>query len=118
MKFVPYSWLIVFEVDRDRQQLSVDPRQHAMLVRAPLGELRQVVEDVARVGVEDVRPVLVHEDAGLVVVIVGVAADVRAAVADQHLLARVGGQPLGDRRAGEAGADDQVIEHGGPPGIG
>ena len=68
------------EVDRDRQQLPVDARQHAVLVRPPLGELREVVEDVARVGVEDVRPVLVDQDARFVVVVVGVAADVRPLV--------------------------------------
>ena len=82
-----------------------------MLIRPPLGEPRQVVEDVARVGVKDVRPVLVDQDAGLVVVVVGVAADVRALVADQDVLAGMRGQPLGDRRAGKAGADDQVVEH-------
>ena len=48
---------------------------------------------------------------GLVVVIVGVAADVRPLVADQHLLAGVRGETLRDGRAGEAGADYQVIEH-------
>ena len=63
-------------------------RQHAVLVRAPLGEARQVGRDLVRVGVEDVRPVAVDEDAVLVVVVEGVAADMRAAVDQQHALAR------------------------------
>ena len=100
------------EIDRNRQQLSVDAGKHPMLIRTPGGELRQVVVDVARIRVEDVRPVLVYEQARFVVVIVGVAADVRPAIADEHLLARVGGEPLGNRCAGEPCADNQVIEHG------
>ena len=75
------------EVDRHRQLLAVDAGQHPVLVGPPLGELRQVLEDVGRVGVEDVRPVGVDQDAGVVVAVVGVAADVRALVDDEHALA-------------------------------
>ena len=85
--------------------------QHPVLVGAPLGEPRQVLEDLARVGVEDVRPVLVDEDAVLVVVVVGVAADVRPLVDDQDLLAGACRQPLREHAAGEAGADDEIVEH-------
>ena len=118
VKLVPYSWLTVSRLIGIGSSWPSTQAQHAMLVRPPLGEPRQVLEDVARVGVEDVRPVLVDEDAGVVVVVVGVAADVRALVADQHLLAGVGGEPLGEVAAGEAGADDQIIEHGASSGIG
>ena len=48
----------------------------------------------------------------VVVVVVGVAADVRALVDDEHALAELGGQPLGEDDAGEAGADDEGVEHG------
>ena len=41
--------------------------------------------------------------------VVGVAADVRAPVDQQHPLAELRGQPLGQHRAGEARADDQVV---------
>jgi hypothetical protein len=99
------------EIDGNRHQLPVDTGEHSMLIRAPGGELRQVFVDVARIRVEDVRPVLVHEQACFVVMIVGVAADVRPAIADEDLLARVGGEPLGNRCAGEPCADDKVIEH-------
>jgi hypothetical protein len=44
-------------------------------------------------------------------VIVGVAADVGALVDDQHALAGLAGQPLGQDAAREAGPDDEIIEH-------
>ena len=73
-----------------------------MLIRPPLGEPRQVIEDLARVGVKDVRAVLVDEDAVLVVVVVGVAAD-WALVANQHLLAGIRRKALRDGGPGKAG---------------
>ncbi len=85
--------------------------QHAVLVGAPLGELGQVVEDALRVGVEDVRAVRVDQDAVVVVVVVGIAADVGAPVDEQDLLAGLRGQALGQHAAGEAGPDDQIVEH-------
>jgi hypothetical protein len=60
--------------------------------------------------VEDVRPVRVDEDALVVVAVVGVAADVRPFLDHQHALPEPARQPLGQHAAGEAGADDQVIE--------
>jgi hypothetical protein len=84
--------------------------EDALLVRAPLGELRQVVEDVGRVGVEDVRAVRMNQHARVVVPVVGVAADVRPLVHQQHALAQDGSQPLGQHAAGEPGADDEVVE--------
>ena len=49
------------------------------------------------------------EDAVLVGLVIGVAADVRPAVDQQHPRAMLAGQPLGEHRAGKAGADDQII---------
>jgi hypothetical protein len=46
----------------------------------------QVLEDLGTVGVEDVRPVLVHQDAVVVVVVVGVAADVIATIDEEDAL--------------------------------
>ena len=60
---------------------------------------------------EDVRPVLVHEHAGLIVVVVGVAPDMHPLVHDQHALAG----PLASRSASTDPAnpatDHEVIEH-------
>ena len=80
-----------------------------MLVRPPLGELRQVIDDLLAVGVEDVRPVFVVEDAGLVGLVIGIAADVRPAVDQQDARAVLARQPLGKDGAGKTGPDDQII---------
>ena len=80
-----------------------------MLVRPPLGELRQIVDDLLAVGVEDVRPVLVIQDAGLVRLVIGIAADMRPPVDQQHPRAVLAGQALGKNRAGKAGPDDEII---------
>ena len=74
------------EVDRDRHEHAVDLRQHAVLVGAPLGEAREIGRDLVRVGVEDVGPVAVDEDAVGIVLVEGVAAHMRAAVDQQHPL--------------------------------
>ena len=96
-------------VDRDRHQLPAHQGPHAMLVRPPLGELRQIVHDLLAVGVEDVRAVFVVEDAGLVGLVIGVAADVRAPVDQQHARAVLARQALGKNGAGKPGSDDQII---------
>jgi hypothetical protein len=82
-----------------------------MLVWAPLGEFRQVIEDRCAVRVKDVRPVLVNEDAGPVISVVSVAADMRTTVDYKHLLVALAGQPFGDDAAGETGAHDQPVKH-------
>ena len=81
-----------------------------MFVGAPLGELRKVIDDALSIGVKDVRPVAVDQHAGFVVMIVCIAADVRAPVDHQHTLVKPGRQPFGQHAAGETGADDQVVE--------
>src|SRR5947208_2011689 len=80
-----------------------------MFVWPPFGELRQIIDHLAAVGVEDVRPVFVIEDAGLIGLVIGIAADVRTAVDQQHARPMLARQPLGEDRAGEAGADDQIV---------
>jgi hypothetical protein len=57
-------------------------------------------------------PYGMDEDAGVVVAVVGVAADVRPLVADEDALAADVGEPLGQDAAGEAGADDEGVEAG------
>ena len=99
------------QIDRNRHQLAVHRRAHPMLVGPPVGEPRQIPEHFRGIGVEDMRSILVDQNAVLVVIVEGVAADVRPLVADQHALAGMSGQTLGDGGAGKAGADDQVVEH-------
>jgi len=54
--------------------------ESAVLIAAPLREVGEVVHDALRVSVEDVRPVTVHEDAVLVVLVVRITSDVGASV--------------------------------------
>ena len=86
-------------------------REHAVLVGPPRGELREVVQTRSAVGVEDVRPVAVDQEAVVVVLVVGVAADVRPVVDEENALAELGSQALGKNGPGETGPDDEVIEH-------
>ena len=60
---------------------------------------------------KDMRAVLMNQNAGVVVMIVSVAADVRTLVTKQHLLVRTRCQPFGEDTAGEAGAYNQIIKH-------
>jgi hypothetical protein len=97
------------QVDRDRYPMIVDLGQHPMLVRAPLGETRQIVDDARGIGMKDVRPVAVDHDARRIQMVVGVAADVITAVDHQHVQAQACGQALGNDAAGKAGTHHQVI---------
>src|SRR4051794_29755362 len=87
-----------------------------MLVRSPVGELRQIIEDGLAVRMENVRPVLVDQHAGHIMPVVGVAADMRAPIDEQHLVLALTCQPLGDDTAGEPGADHEPIIHAVFPG--
>ncbi len=96
-------------VDRDRHQLIAHQGAHAVLVRPPLGELRQIFDDLLAVGVEDVRAVLVIHYAVGIRLVVGIAADVIAPVDQQHARVVLACQPLGEHRTGKTSADDQII---------
>jgi hypothetical protein len=80
-----------------------------MLVGPPFGELREVIDDGVAVRVEDVRAVFVIEDPGLVLLVIGIAADVVSPVDQQDPRAALAGEAFGKDRAGEAGADNQVV---------
>ena len=100
-------------VDRDRQQLVPDAREHAVLVGPPGGESAEVAHDVLGVRVEDVRPVLMVLQPVLADGVVGVTGDVRAFVDHQNGCAELGREPFGQRAAGESRADDEVVVHPG-----
>ena len=82
-----------------------------MLIRTPLCKPRQVFEHVFRIGMKDVGPVLVHENARIVVVVECIAADVRPPIDEQDRSARIGRQPFCHHTAGKTGPDDEVVEH-------
>ena len=83
-----------------------------MLVVAPFGETADVVEGALVVGVEDMGAVAMHQDTGLVELVVHVAADVVALLDDEHLFAATLGQLARRDRARETGADDDRVEFG------
>ena len=58
---------------------------------------------------ENMRAVLVYQDAVLVVVVVRVAANVIAAVDQQHLLVELRSNPLGERAARKSRADNKPV---------
>jgi len=96
-------------VDRHRQLLIADLREHAMLVRPPLGEVRQVGHGQFGIRVEGVRAIAVHLHTVLVVVVERVARDVVAPIDHEHTLPGLGSQALGHDRAGVAGPDDEGV---------
>jgi hypothetical protein len=71
----PVKFVDGVEVDRNWNQLAVDVSQHLVLILPPTGEPGEVIENLLRVRVEDVRPVSVNQNSGVVVAIIGVAAD-------------------------------------------
>src|SRR4051794_27632233 len=81
-----------------------------MLIRPPLGELRQIVDDLVAVGVENMRSVFMVEDSRLVGLVIGIAADMRAPVHQQHARAVLARETLCENGAGKAGANDQIVK--------
>src|SRR5690606_12847581 len=102
------------DVDRQRHQLAIDTGQHPVLVRTPFGEAGQIVEDALAVGVEDVRPVGMHQHAMRVGAVVGVAADMVALV-DHDDLAALLGQFTCHHGAAESGAHPHDVRLHWPP---
>ncbi len=81
-----------------------------MVVSAPRGEALKVGPHALVVGVEEVRPVLVNENARLLVdVVVAVSADMVPLLDDQYGLAHDGRKALGQHGAGESRADDYDV---------
>ncbi len=99
------------ESHRELVGLPVVHREDAVLVAGELGELPHVVPHPLIGGVEQVRTVLVHLDAGLRLRLgVRVAADVRAPVQHQDALVQLGRHALGNRQTEESGTDDKEVK--------
>src|SRR3546814_12642479 len=69
-------------------QLAIDLSQHAMLIRPPLRKAREIIENLCRIGMENMRAILMNEDDRGVKAIMRIASDEGAANDSQHLLAR------------------------------
>ena len=72
----------------------------------PLGELGEILDDVGGIRAEVVGAVLVNQDAGRVILVLGIATDMTALLNDGTAGAELAGEPLGKGEPGEAGADD------------
>ena len=96
-------------VEGDRHQGAVHVGQHLVLVGRPLGEAGEVLVHAVVVGVVDVGAVLVHQDTGLVLVVVGVAGDVVAALQHAHPVAAGLSQATGADGTSIARANDENV---------
>ena len=72
----------------------------------PLGELREVLDNARRISAEVMRPVLMNEYSRLIILILGIAADMPPLLDDGAAGADLSREPLGKGEAGEAGTDD------------
>lgn len=54
---------------------------------------------------KDVRSILMNQDAGLVVMIVGISANVWTLIAEYYLLVRTSGETFGEYASSEPGAN-------------
>jgi hypothetical protein len=99
------------EIYWHRHKVAVYFCEHAMLVTAPCGKARQVIENLWRIGVENVRAVFVHENAGRVVMIECISTDVVASIANEHGLPQTACETFSENTAGKPSADDKIIEH-------
>src|SRR3954469_8408145 len=70
-----------------------------------------MLEYLFRVRVENVRAVLVYQDAGVVVVVESISADMRALVHQQHFLVAYFRQAFSDYTTRKPGTYNQVIKH-------
>jgi len=76
---VPDELLKRVEVDRELPEPAMRPREDFIFDRMPFGELAEIRDDAIRIRAEIMRAVGVQQHARGVVVIVRVAANVRAA---------------------------------------
>jgi hypothetical protein len=94
------------EINRELPEPAIAPGQDFVFDCAPLGELAQIIDDSRRIGAEIMRTIIVQEHARFVVMIVGISADVIAAVDDEAGLIELGGDPLGQNRPGKTRSHD------------
>ena len=97
-------------VEGNRHERTVDVGEDLVLVARPLREAREVLVHAVVHGVVDVRTVLVHKNARVIHVVVGIAANVVASLDDGDLhAARLGKATGADRTRVARAHDDGVI---------
>ena len=61
---------------------------------------------------KDMWTILVDKNAGGVIIIVSVAADMISPIANQNRFAHATSQPLREHASGKSSANDEIIDHG------
>lgn len=98
------------KVDGEVPVTAVGVGEDLVVDRVPLSELTQVVNNARSVGAEVMRSVGVDEDAGFVVFVVSVPAEVISLLNDETRLPLLCGETLGNRQAGKAGTDNDAVK--------
>ena len=80
-----------------------------MFVGSPVRELREIAKYLWRVSVEDVRSIDMDKNAGGVLAIKGVAADVRSAIYEQDAPTEPRRETFRQHRAGKACPHDKIV---------
>src|SRR5204863_6302981 len=93
------------KIDRNGNYLTIDTRADTMLVRTPFCEPRKIFEYLARVCMKDMRAILMNQYAGFVVMIISIAADVRALVAQNYFFVGAAGETFSQNAARESCAN-------------
>src|SRR5215217_8087347 len=97
------------EVERYRHLLAVHQGKYPMIVRVPVCELRKVAPDLLRVSVEKVGTVTMNHNAIIVVVIIGIAADVVSPFYHQYLLTKLASDSFSQHEACKASPYNEPI---------
>src|SRR5665213_1506840 len=82
-----------------------------MLVGPPCRKVRQIIEYLLGIRMENMRPIFMYQNAFVVVVIVGISANMASLVDNQDFGVQLRSQPLRKHAAGESRADNHVIKH-------
>src|SRR5581483_11544 len=98
-------------IDRHRHELPVNACEDAVFIGSPRCKSREIVKYFLGVRVEDVRSIFMHQNSGVVVVIVCVPCNMVALVDDQDLCVELARQTFREHGSGEASPDDHVIKH-------
>ena len=95
------------DVDGHGHVASVHQSQYLVLIAVPAAEAVHIAPHPLIVGVEDVRPIFVHQNSGLSVnIVVTVTSNVISLVYDQHCMVQVVGNTFSEHCSRKPTADN------------
>jgi hypothetical protein len=106
---LPEGYLHGVLIERHGHVGAIPIRQYVVLIGYPTCEAPYVIEGTLIVGVEDVRPVTVHQDACFVMFVIHVASDMRSLLQHQNAHATALSQLASGNRTSEPAANDDGI---------